>query len=267
MKKIYYCFPEGKRKALTMSYDDGRKQDIPLIELFNQYGIRSTFNLNYGLMGTGERIPKEKVYELYRGHEVATHTLTHPMLSRCSMARAAEEILEDRRGLEELVGYVVRGHAYPFGDSTPEMRQLFSGLGIAYGRTVSCRTDFALPEDPMVWQPTCRHKDPKLMDYARYFAEYKSPHYLKLMYVWGHSYEFDEEDNWEIIREFCRFMGGREDIWYATNIEIIDYLKVLKELQYTASGDMVYNPSVSSAWLEADGLGAVEVKGGMLQRF
>ena len=45
--KVYVCFPEGKAKALTMSYDDGKIQDERLVSIFNRYGIRGTFNLNY----------------------------------------------------------------------------------------------------------------------------------------------------------------------------------------------------------------------------
>ena len=50
MMKVYNCFPEGKAKALTMSYDDGKLQDERLVSIFNKYGIKGTFNLNYGLM-------------------------------------------------------------------------------------------------------------------------------------------------------------------------------------------------------------------------
>ena len=49
--KVYTCFPGGKAKALTMSYDDGKVQDRRLIDIFNKYGIKGTFNLNYGLVG------------------------------------------------------------------------------------------------------------------------------------------------------------------------------------------------------------------------
>ena len=42
--KVYVCFPEGKAKALTMSYDDGKIQDERLVSIFNRYGIRGTFN-------------------------------------------------------------------------------------------------------------------------------------------------------------------------------------------------------------------------------
>ena len=49
MNRVYCCFPGGKHKALTMSYDDGRLEDRRLIEIFNRNGIRGTFHLNSGL--------------------------------------------------------------------------------------------------------------------------------------------------------------------------------------------------------------------------
>lgn len=42
--------------------------------------------------------------------------------------------------------------------------------------------------------------------------------------MWGHSYEFENNNNWDILKNFCKTAGGREDIWYATNIEICDYI-------------------------------------------
>lgn len=38
----------GKKKAVTFSFDDGVTQDIRLIEIFNKYGLKGTFNLNSG---------------------------------------------------------------------------------------------------------------------------------------------------------------------------------------------------------------------------
>lgn len=261
--KTYYCFPEGKTKALTMSYDDGRTQDRRLVSIFNKYGIKGTFNLNYGLMQDWpDRVSPEEVAQLYEGHEVATHTSHHPTISRCPLNQVAQEILEDRAGLEKLVGYVVRGHAYPNGSYSKEIEALFSSLGIAYGRVVSSSHSFELPDNPMEWQPTCHHNDPKLMEHGKYLVEFQKKQYLKMMYVWGHSYEFDGRDNWNVIEEFCEYMGGREDIWYATNIQIIDYMQVLKNLRFTADSTGVYNPSAASAWLQVDDRGIVEVKGG-----
>ena len=41
----------GKMKALTFSYDDGVTQDKRLIEMFNKYDLKCTFNLNSELLG------------------------------------------------------------------------------------------------------------------------------------------------------------------------------------------------------------------------
>jgi len=263
--KIYVCFPEGKAKALTMSYDDGKIQDERLIGIFDKYGIKGTFNLNYGLMEkeqTPARIPRSRVAELYKNHEVATHTMTHPTIERCPLTAVAEEILEDRKGLEKLTGKLVRGHAYPNGSYSEEIKGLFRQLGIAYGRVVSSVPDFALPTDPLEWHPTCHHKDPELMKKAEFFANFQKKQYLKLMYVWGHSYEFDNDNNWEVIEKFCEYMGGREDIWYATNIEIIDYMEAAGRLKFTGDNEKVYNPSFRSVWLQVNDQKYVEVKGG-----
>lgn len=281
--KVYICFPEGRAKALTMSYDDGKEEDVRLLEIFNQYGIRGTFNLNYGLMCQDQagqkhpRIGKERVRELYRGHEVATHTLTHPTIARCPLIEAAEEILEDRKGLERIMGTLVRGHAYPNGSYSAEIKDLFHRMGIAYARVTASATDaggsasftmrdFAMPEDWMEWHPTCHHNDPRLMERAEYFAHFQKKQYLKLMYVWGHSYEFSDNDNWEVIEEFCAYMGGRPDIWYATNIEIVDYMEAARNLRFSADHISVYNPSAESVWLQLNDDRCVEIKGGAFVR-
>lgn len=46
---VYLRFPEGKLKALTLSYDDGVEQDERLIGILRAHGMRGTFNLNAGL--------------------------------------------------------------------------------------------------------------------------------------------------------------------------------------------------------------------------
>lgn len=259
--RVYNCFPEGKSKILTMSYDDGKIEDIRLIDIFNKYGIKGTFNLNSGLYEGSEdgRPLKAEVKDIYEGHEVATHTYTHPMLANCPVEEVVAEIVKDREELERLTGTIIRGHAYPYSSYNADIKLLLKQLGIAYGRVVPPKEDYELPSDPMEWHPTCHHNDPSLMKKAQDFVKYP---YSKLMYVWGHSYEFTKNDNWDVIEEFCSFVGGRDEIWYATNIEIIDYMDVQKNLKFSANGRCVYNPSAKSAWLRVDDKYIVEVPGG-----
>ncbi|GAE29581.1 polysaccharide deacetylase [Halalkalibacter hemicellulosilyticusJCM 9152] len=82
-----------------------------------------------------------------------------------------------------------------------------------------------------------------------------------MLYVWGHSYEFDNDMNWDMIESFCKLVGGREDIWYATNMEIVDYLKAFRNLKFSADSQFALNPNALSVWLNVDGI-IYEVKGG-----
>ena len=72
------------------------------------------------------------------------------------------------------------------------------------------------------------------------------------MYVWGHSYEFSNDGNWGMIEEFCKRMSGNEEIWYATNIEIYDYIKAVRALKFTANQEIVQNPSAIDVWISVD---------------
>ena len=259
LKNIYVCFPKGKHKVLTLSYDDGRVEDRRLVEIMNQNGVRGTFHLNSGLVDE-ERIQVEEWKTLYQRHEVSCHTVLHPTISRCPIEQTAMQVLEDRRALERAVGYPVRGMSYPTGSCTDEIVGLLPGLGIEYCRTVGSTDSFGMPENYLKWTATCHHNH-NLLENGQKFVELFKAQYLYMMYVWGHSFEFTRDNNWELIEEFCQLVGNREDIWYATNIEIVDYMKAAKNLKFTIDADKVYNPGFDSVWINVDGM-IVEVPGG-----
>lgn len=270
MTKITRLFPEGNKKAFTLSYDDGVNQDRRLVEIFNKYNLKATFNLNSGIQSEEnywvdkdiviKRMNKEDVIELYNGHEVAIHGLTHPSLPNITKELMVEEVLLDKKNLEEMFGYPVRGMAYPYGEYNETVLEVLRTLGVAYSRTVKNHQNFSLPLNPLEWHPTTHHDDPNLMEIAKCFVEGKFED-LSLFYLWGHSYEFDLNNNWNAIEELCKYVSNKHDIWYATNIEIIDYLDVLDRLIFSAELTCVYNPSAVSGWIEVNGT-AVEIKAG-----
>ena len=228
-------FPNGLKKAFTLSYDDGVEQDKKLVSMLNQYGLRATFNINSGIQGAGgswvtgsnrtvRRMEAEGLKELYRGHETAVHSLTHPHLENLPEEQIYYEISEDKKNLEGLFGYPIRGMAYPYGTYNELVKAVLKRVGIEYSRTTKRQGTFDLPGDYHEWHPTCHYADEKLMEMAREFVS-SSKDSLQLFYVWGHSYEFDERGDWDAFEEFCRFISGRADIWYATNIEILDVIK------------------------------------------
>lgn len=260
MPKVLLCFPGGKHKALTMSYDDGTTADRRLVSIFNRYGIKGAFHLNGGLFGTGNRISEEEAGSLYEGQEVSAHTLTHPTIARCPREQLVHEITEDRKKLEKLAGYTVRGMSYPNGSFNQEIKRMLPYLGIEYARVVQTTGGFDMPDDWLEWQPTCHHND-RLLERAETFIDLHKSQYLYLMYVWGHSYEFDNDNNWELIESFCDRISGHDSIWYATNIEIADYMRAYGQMKFSADLSFAYNTTATSVWLTVDGR-IVEVKGG-----
>lgn len=259
MNRVYMSFPGGKTKCLTMSYDDGKIFDRRLVDIFNRHGIRGTFNLNSGRFG-GDNIAPEEVKALYAGHEVASHTLTHPHLVQCPPPAVLDEVTQDRRNLEALAGYPVRGFAYPYGVYNDEVVRALKSCGIVYARTVESTHQFFLPDDFLRWKPTCHHDD-HLLELGQKYLDRKDTVHLSLMYVWGHSYEFDGHDNWQLMEDFCALMGGKADIWYATNIEIVDAVEAFRRLRFSQDNSFVYNPSAQSVWISVQGA-PVEIPGG-----
>ncbi len=269
MNKIYKCFPQGKTKALTMSYDDGRKYDIPLIKIFNKYNIRATFHLNsnidkdpLSIRKYGKRIDiNNNLLSIYKGHEIACHTADHIPLNNCPLTQSIMQIVENRKALENILKYPVRGFSYPYGLYNEKIKDILENLGIEYARTVKVTNNFDLPDDFYEWNGTCRHIDENLMNLCDEFLSINQSNRLNLMYVWGHSYEFERDNNWSLIEDFCRKVGNRNDIWYATNIEIVDYLKAYENLKFSFNGDFVYNPGYKSVWINCNNK-IYEIKGG-----
>lgn len=262
------CFKDGKNLVLTLSYDDGRSYDKKLVEIMNRYGIKGTFHLNSNLIhnGADSHVQFDEIPEVYKGHEVSCHCVSHPLMSELSQEGMLHEILDDRQRLEEACGYPVRGMSYPFGDYSDEVIHIAKACGIVYSRTVGARQDFKMPEDFLTWHATCHHAY-NLMELGERFLGLANERVKRrrLMYVWGHSYEFNDQNNWDLIEQFCEKMGNKDFIWYATNIEIYDYEMARRRLQFSADSTMVYNPSAISVWVEDNGK-PVEVKPGELYR-
>ncbi len=248
-------FPNGCAKALTLSYDDGVEQDIHLIEILNKYDIKATFNINSGLYppdgtvfeeGTlHRRLSHSAALALYKNsaHEVAVHTFSHPWLEQLPQAMAASEVINDRINHENDYETPVRGMAYPYGTFNDTVVEILKNAGIVYSRTVVSTKKFNMPKDWLRLDPTCKHTDPELMSLASQFAKSEFTTEPKLFYLWGHSFEFERDDNWGVIEEFCEFISGRSDIWYATNIEIYEYTEAYNRLIWSADMSMVRNPS------------------------
>ncbi len=219
-------------------------------------GLKGTFNINSGLYAAeGTVYPKGQIHRrmsisqsqaLYKdsGMEVAVHALTHPFLEKLPKNICNYEVLQDRINLEKEYDCIVRGMAYPFGTYSDEVAEVLKSCGIVYSRTTKATEKFDIPTDWLRMPATCHHNNPRLMSMAEEFLHtqdrYGRP---KLFYLWGHSYEFEANDNWNVMEEFAEYVGNKADVWYATNIEVYDYVQAYESLIFCVTGDKVYNPS------------------------
>lgn len=261
MKKVYLRFPGFKGKALTLSYDDGVEQDQKFVEIINKGGLKCTFNLNSSKFydepqnfepGRIHRIMTEdaaKALYTNSGHEVAVHYLDHAFPYELSATMETMQIYEDRKNLEEMFGTIVRGMAYPYGHYTDQSVEIAKNCGIVYSRTTQDSKSFRIPRDWLRLKPTCHHTNEKLDEYTQKFLSAEVVHAPILFYLWGHTYEFEQNNDWHIIEDFTAKVGNRDDIWYATNIEVHDYVEAYRSLHFSVDCSTVFNPTAFDIYL------------------
>ncbi len=228
-----------KNKAITFSYDDGVTQDIRLIEIFNKYGLKATFNLNSELLGLDGELVRDGVHinhtknkpvdvkYIYDGHEVAVHTLTHPNLTQVADDKEVmRQVEEDRLNLSRFCDYEVEGMAYPCGgvNCNDRVAKLIKeNTPIKYARTITTTNSFEPYCDLYQYKGSVYHHAEwnKMLEMGKAFVELKTET-PKVFYIWGHAYEFDIfPERWEQFEEFCRMISGRDDIFYGTNKEVL----------------------------------------------
>ena len=227
----------GKMKAITFSYDDAVTQDQRLIHLFNKYGLKGTFNLNSDLLGKPGSLVREdvtvahvkpraqEIAKIYEGHEVAGHTLTHPLLPQQSDEEIIRQVEQDRLALSDIVGYEVVGFAYPGGGVNFNQHVadvIRENTGVKYARTTVSSGNFDVQDDLFVFKPSVyHHKEWGAMErLADAFLALK-PDKPQIFYIWGHAYEFDIYNDWDRFEAFLQKIAGHDDVFYGTNAQVL----------------------------------------------
>lgn len=227
-------FPNSKAKAFNVTYDDGVLQDVRFVALLNKYGLKGTFNLNSGLMESEfewthesgrviKRLSKEKAVPLYKGHEIACHTLTHPYMNDLSEAEILHELQADKENLEKLFGREIKGFAVPFDYYSERIENCVRQSGFSYARISQESRSFAPQTGDFNRKATVFHTDPELEKLTRQFIECDEE--LAVFQIVGHSYDLDIENMWDRIENIFRQIAAQDDILPMTAIEIVEYLQ------------------------------------------
>lgn len=252
---IKKCYPLGKAKAFNVTYDDGVLQDIRFIDMLNKYKLKGTFNLNSGLMENEfewihekgcvvKRLSKESVLSLYNGHEIASHTLTHPFMEDKTEDEIMYELKEDKINLEKLFGKRIKGFAVPFDYYSDLIEACVKKCGFKYARISEESLSFKPGTDYYRWKATIFHLDDSLEKLAQEFIN--TDEELALFQVVGHSYDLDTENMWDKIEGIFSKISLQDDILPMTTIEIVDYLKAMSEAEITDG--YIENNSEQDLW-------------------
>lgn len=219
-----------------------------MVQLLNRYGLKGTFHLNSKNYLNKSEKELQTVGECYQGHEIACHTVHHGFLNVEPGASVLQEILEDRRTLEQIAGYPVVGMSYPFGVYNQEVIAALKACGIAYSRTTAATNGRAIPADFLQWNPSAHflRAQTAIENFLR-LMEYR---WLDVLYLWGHSFELKTEQLWADFEKDLARIAGNPAVWYATNIEICRYLQAAKQLQLSVNEELCYNPSAVDVWVE-----------------
>lgn len=244
----YNVFPGGKKRIVTFSFDDGHKNDIRLIELFDKYNVTATFHLNgSNYFGKSENELKQ-IREIYKNHEISCHTVHHGRPEFIPAPSLVSEILDDRKILERIAGYPVVGMSYPNGTYNKDTIITAQTCGIIYSRTTDSTGGFAVPKNFLEWHPTC-HQRNALSLCAKFLDNIDSPWTHPMFYIWGHSFEFDTDDSWKYIETVISTLSNNPKIWYASNIDIVRYFNAQHNLEISTDETIFFNPSSIDVWV------------------
>ena len=258
MQKLY---PGGKAKAFNVTYDDGVLQDVRFVEMLNKYGIKGTFNLNSGLMQQEfewthecgmvvKRLTEDVVKELYHGHEVASHTFTHPYMYSLSEEEIMHELLHDKFHLPKLFGRKISGFAIPFDYYSDLIEKCVKDCAFEYARISEESYSYTPGTDYYRWKAGIFHLSAELEAYVEGFL--KTSEELALCQIVGHTYDLDAESMWDKMEAIFKKIAACNDVLPMTNLELVRYLKALRNA--TAQEGVLENSSDMDLWFNIDGV-------------
>ncbi|MEK0316816.1 hypothetical protein [Cohnella sp. 56] len=142
--------------------------------------------------------------------------------------------------------------SYPCGSYDDRVVTALPVPGIEYARTTKSHGGLELPADFLRWHPTCHQK--QTVERTEALLRHRDPSgRMALLYVRGRSFEFDRDDNRVLVDAAGELPAGADDVWKATNAEIVACKQALDRLRFSSDCTVVHNPSGLEVWIEADG--------------
>jgi peptidoglycan/xylan/chitin deacetylase (PgdA/CDA1 family) len=131
-------FDDGCRSVLELGLDALSRHQFRAIQFLvaGMLGQRNEWDIRKG--DSPEALMDEAQVRawLQAGHEIGSHSMTHPNLRHLSPAEAREEIFASKKSIEDRFGLEVRHFCYPYGSWNPAVRDLVAEAGYATACTM-----------------------------------------------------------------------------------------------------------------------------------
>lgn len=196
--------------TISLSFDDGSIYDIKLLDLLAKHSLTATFYIPYDWESYNhhrgyEPLTRDVLEQVADLHEIGSHTISHPLLTRISYGGAEYEITHSKKLLQDLIGKEVTKFAYPRGYASDPLldivrRTYEHGRSTLVGNTTK-------PLDP-AWEHTSVHLACQRQEYGNEdWFKYALRH-LELgqkqgyFHAWGHSAEIEKNNSWGAVDNF-----------------------------------------------------------------
>lgn len=198
-------------KYFILSIDDGTIYDEKVIAILNRHNIKGTFNLNSGLddfvwYSEGRpvrRLSLPNCVDLYKGHEVASHSLTHPHLTMCGDDHIGYEVGVDKENLERIFSRPITSFAFPFEDSDERSISRIKAIdGFSAIRISESDRSFLFPCDPFHIKITSLD----IHEAVEMFPQFLNDEDAQLFVFVSHGYDFEFNDAYDLLERLCEMV-------------------------------------------------------------
>lgn len=203
-------FMEKKKIQIITSWDDGRRQDLRLVELLKQHRIPAIFYIPVKV----KELTDNEVREISRNplFEIGAHTMTHPKeIQLLDRREATREIRDSKTELERITGKPVTKFCYPRGRFSIETKDIVREAGFELGRTVK-GLNIKFAENPYETNPSIHVHAEHQIYKKRTWHEVAKELFDKVLAeggrfeMWGHSWEIEKYNQWEFFEDFLWYM-------------------------------------------------------------
>jgi peptidoglycan/xylan/chitin deacetylase (PgdA/CDA1 family) len=137
-KRVVITFDDGYLNVLRHALEPLREAGLTAIQFLpaNLLGKRNEWDVSLGEAPEPIMDVIQVREWISAGHDIGSHSMSHPYLTRLSNAQAREEICASRKKLEDLFGRRIEHFCYPYGDWNEPVSDLVQEAGY----TTACTT-------------------------------------------------------------------------------------------------------------------------------